>query len=74
MKHMTLGEAETKLRMEEVEAGFDVVAGSSGCKTFEPGGKFKVGEHHSATEEGRSFVLTSGQHEGREAMRAGTAG
>jgi type VI secretion system secreted protein VgrG len=60
------GDAETKLRMEEVEAAYDIVAGSSFCKSFMPGGKFTIGTHKSATEEGKSFVLTSVTHSAHE--------
>ncbi|MGE0761020.1 MAG: type VI secretion system Vgr family protein [Pirellulaceae bacterium] len=62
------GEAETKVRMEEIESAFDVVTGQSACKTFAPGCQFKVGVHRSATEEGKTFVLTSVAHQAREAM------
>lgn len=36
------GDDETKLRIEEEEASYDVVEGSSLCKTFTAGGKFKI--------------------------------
>ncbi len=62
------GDLETRIRMEEVEATFDVVAGSSFCKTFSPGAKFSVGVHRSATEEGKGYVLTSVTHQGNELL------
>jgi type VI secretion system secreted protein VgrG len=61
------GDTETKVRMQEVEAAHDVVHGSAGCKTFSPGGKFSIGVHRSATEEGKGYVLTSVRHAAREA-------
>jgi type VI secretion system secreted protein VgrG len=58
----------TRLRMEEEEAGHDIVHGASTCRTFSPGYKFKVGTHRSASEEGKSYVVTSVQHSASEAM------
>ncbi len=56
------GESEIKVRMEEQEVEHDMVAASSLCKTFTPGGKFKIRKHHCATEEGKSYVVTSITH------------
>lgn len=56
------GKTDTKVRMEEEEAGYDVVRGSSRCKSFTPGGKFKVKEHRSKSEQGKSFVITAIHH------------
>lgn len=68
------GDAESKMRMEEIEAGFDTVSGQSGCKTFGTGAKFGIGVHRSPSEEGKRYVLTSVGHEGREAMAYETGG
>ena len=56
------GEALSKLRMEQEEAGCDVVDGTSLCKSFTPGGKFKVREHRASSEEGKSYVITAIEH------------
>lgn len=61
------GNPETKFRMEEEEVAYDVVHGSSHCKSFTPGGKFKVKEHRSKSEQGKTFVITAIQHRGLEA-------
>jgi type VI secretion system secreted protein VgrG len=60
------GRDDTKVRMEEEEAGYDVVHATSHCKSFTPGGKFKVKEHRSKSEQGKSFVVTAIHHHGVE--------
>ena len=54
------------LRMEEEEAGYDSVEGTSQCRTFAPGARFRVGRHRSASEEGHSYVILSVHHSGSE--------
>ena len=56
------GENYTKIRMEEEEAGYDVVDAASTCRTFTPGGKFKIKHHLSKSEEGKTYAITSIQH------------
>ena len=56
------GDAETKLRMEEEETGFDLVHGTSHCRSFGPGGKFKMAKHHNPSEAGKGYVVTSVRH------------
>ena len=56
------GEAAVRVRMEEDEVPYDVVIGSSYCRSFTPGGKFKVKEHISGAETGKSYVITSVRH------------
>jgi type VI secretion system secreted protein VgrG len=56
------GKPLAKIRMEEKEAGHDVVQAESHCRTFSPGGKFKIGRHRSSAEEGKSFVITAIEH------------
>ncbi len=51
-----------KLRMQQEEAGHDVVSGTSQCRSFSPGGRFKVSKHHVTAEVGTQWVLTSVQH------------
>ncbi|MBX3421508.1 MAG: type VI secretion system tip protein VgrG [Pirellulaceae bacterium] len=51
------GAALARIRMEELELEHDTVTGSSGCMSFSPGQKFKVGKHRAKTEEGKSYVI-----------------
>jgi type VI secretion system secreted protein VgrG len=60
------GREDTNVRMEEEEAGYDVVHATSHCKSFTPGGKFKVKEHRSKSEQGKSFVITAIHHQAVE--------
>ena len=57
-----------KMRMEEEEAGYDVVHASSRCKSFSPGFKFSIGQHRTSGEEGKSYVVTSIRHSATEPM------
>ncbi len=54
------GEADVKFRMEEEEAGYDTVHGESFCRTFSPGGKFKVVD--DGDDDDKGFVVTSVRH------------
>ena len=54
-----------QLRMEEEEVPYDVVTGTSVCRSFTPGGKFTMDEHISGTETGKSYVITSISHSAR---------
>jgi type VI secretion system secreted protein VgrG len=56
-----VGEAFTKIRMEEEEAAYDVVTGSSQCCTFTVGGKFTL-ENHECESENGGYVLTGIEH------------
>jgi type VI secretion system secreted protein VgrG len=56
------GDSLSKWRMEEEEAGFDVVQAGSLCKSFTPGGKFKVRQHLCKAEEKKSYVITAIEH------------
>ncbi len=60
------GRALTDLRMEEEEVQYDVVEGTSLCKSFFSGGKFSINHHRSSAEEGKSYVLVSVAHEAVE--------
>jgi type VI secretion system secreted protein VgrG len=60
------GQPLAKTRMEESEAGHDVVQGSSFCKSFTPGGKFKIKQHRSSGEVGKSYMITSISHSATE--------
>lgn len=60
------GQPLAKVRMEEEEAGHEVVEATGLCKTFTPGGKFTVREHVSSSEEGKKFVITQIEHVAHE--------
>lgn len=51
------GDRLTKVRLEELEAEHDYVAGSGFYLTFTPGGKFKIDKHSRPNESGKSYVL-----------------
>ncbi len=64
------GAKEVTRRMEEEESRFNLVQGSSYCKSFCPGFAFKLTKHHSCPdEEGKSYLLTAVTH---AASQAGT--
>ena len=63
-----VGNTETKLRMEEEEIQHDIVAGESFCKSFSAGCVFTLRQHRAASEEGKSFILTSVSHEANEPL------
>ena len=62
------GQPLADVRMEEEEAGHDVVQGTSTVRAFTPGGKFKIRQHRASTEEGKSFVITRLRHAAQETM------
>jgi type VI secretion system secreted protein VgrG len=62
------GRGLTKVRMEEEEATYDVVRGEGECKTFTPGGKFKIKRHECKAEEGKGYVVTSVCHSAKHWM------
>lgn len=57
-----IGQPIARIRMEEIELEHDMVHGSSTCKSFAPGARFKVGSHPSSTEKGKKFVVRSVTH------------
>ncbi len=57
-----LGESLTTQRMEGEEARHNVVMGGSECRSFSPGGRFKVAKHHNEGEKGGKWMLTSVKH------------
>ena len=65
------GSAYTKIRMEEEEVDHDVVQAGSTCRTFTPGGKFKVKSHRSGSEQGQAFVITRISHTASELYETG---
>ena len=56
------GEAETKVRMEEVETGYETGHGVGQCRSFSPGGKFKLARHEAKAEQDKGYVITAVQH------------
>ena len=60
------GKGLTDVRMEEEEVEHDVVYATSQCRSFTPGGKFKIGQHRCTSEEGKKFVITSVRHQASE--------
>ncbi|MEX2188693.1 MAG: type VI secretion system tip protein TssI/VgrG [Pirellulales bacterium] len=60
-----IGAELAKARMEEEEAGYDIVTGTGICRSFNPGSKFKVKKHTYKQEEGKSYVITSVSHSAR---------
>jgi type VI secretion system secreted protein VgrG len=57
------GKKRTRVRMEEHEVPHDVASGSGTYRTFSPGGKFKFQAHECAAEVGKSYVVTSIEHQ-----------
>ena len=66
------GDPVTKVRMEEEEAGYNVVNAASQCCTFTPCGKFTLKKHDVAAENG-DYVITSIRHSATEASYGSTA-
>lgn len=60
------GDTYTKTRMEEEEAGYDVISAASTCRSFTPGGKFKIKAHLSKSEEGKKYAITAIEHRANE--------
>ena len=56
------GAREVRVRMEEREVDYDTVQASSQCRSFRPGGKFKIKDHPSGREVGQGYMLTSVEH------------
>ena len=52
------GDSEVKIRMEQEEIKHDTVYASSTCRSFFPGGKFKVKQHRVKSEAGNTFIIT----------------
>jgi type VI secretion system secreted protein VgrG len=57
-----VGDGLVRLRMEEEEVGHEVVQGESVCRSFTPGGKFKIRDHLNPAEKGKTYVITSVSH------------
>ncbi len=56
------GTSLSKLRMEEEECSHESVAGTSIARSFSPGGRFMVKQHHVAAEQKQKWMLTTVEH------------
>jgi len=52
----------SRLRMEEIEADHNMVFGTSDCKSFSAGHRFKVGAHRIEAEKDKEYVLRRVTH------------
>lgn len=57
------GDFLTKIRMEEEEAGHDQVVARTSCRSFFPGGTFKITEHEHDGEDAKEYIITSVEHQ-----------
>jgi type VI secretion system secreted protein VgrG len=69
-EHLTSAEGVDRLsvRMEETEVCQDVVNAAGFCKTFRPAQTFKVTEHHTESEIGKTYVITRIEHTAHEPL------
>ncbi|WP_149499684.1 type VI secretion system Vgr family protein [Roseiconus lacunae] len=70
----SVGDTETRVRIEAEETRYDIVSATSFCKTFQVGGRFTVGEHRDSSEQGANYAITSIQHMASEPMAYETGG
>jgi type VI secretion system secreted protein VgrG len=56
------GDSRARVRMEAEEAPYNLVIGSSRCRSFGPGFKFTVKAHYQRHEVGKSYVITRVHH------------
>ena len=64
----------TRIRMEEEETHYNVVKGSSTCRTFSPGGKFTITNQHIPSESDKTYAVTSVEHLADEPTVPGESG
>lgn len=57
-----IGKSLSRLRMEEIESDHDIVFGTSDCKSFSAGHRFKVGKHRIEGEANMEYVLRRVTH------------
>lgn len=60
------GKSLARVRMEEIEADHDLVVASSDCKSFTPGGRFKIAKHRTKAEENKEYVIRRIRHQANE--------
>jgi type VI secretion system secreted protein VgrG len=67
-EYATLGDGRqlTRIRMEQEEVAHEVTSGTSSCRRFTLGAKFKLRGHQSEDEQRKSYVLTSVEHSAAE--------
>ncbi|OYP35464.1 type VI secretion system Vgr family protein [Rhodopirellula sp. MGV] len=70
----SVGDVETRVRLEAEETRYDIISATSFCKTFQAGGRFTVGKHRDTSEEGQGFAITSIDHMASEPMAYETGG
>lgn len=51
-----------KVRMEEEEAEYENIDGQGNCRSFSPGGKFKLKKHLFPEQQNKDYVLTAVRH------------
>ena len=56
------GDKAAEWRIEAEEFGYDTAMGESRCRSFSPGGRFKVSKHHNDGEAGKKWVLIAVKH------------
>lgn len=69
----SIGDAWAKIRMEEEEAAYETVAGSSQTTALAPGGKFTY-DGHDSSDENKPYVLTSVEHSATDESVGGGGG
>ena len=62
------GQPLADVRMEEEEVEHDTIDGTSICRAFSPGAKFKIRQHRAKSEENKKYVLTLVHHVAHETM------
>jgi type VI secretion system secreted protein VgrG len=58
----SFGNSLSRVRMEEIESDHDMVLGTSDCKSFSPGQRFRVKKHRVPDEVNKEYVLRRVTH------------
>ncbi|WP_239026952.1 type VI secretion system Vgr family protein [Geomonas oryzisoli] len=66
------GDRLARIRMEEEETMATVLLGSSDCRAFASGYRFRLKDHCSPEMDGKEFLLISVKHDAMEAYNAGS--
>ncbi|MBU5613040.1 type VI secretion system Vgr family protein [Geomonas azotofigens] len=66
------GERLARIRMEEEETMATVVAGSSDCRAFTSGYRFRLRDHRNLELDGKEFLLVAVKHDAMEAYATGS--
>lgn len=67
------GDSRVKVRMEEVETGYDVAIGAGGVRFFSPGAKFTL-ENHDCDAENQDYAVVSVDHAATDPSVGGGGG